>query len=332
MREDELKEVFSKVHTNSEIDARIKKQVENKMSGGRRRVIGIQKKFAAVLASILVLFLAGNVTGYAFSEEYRSTLSEFLHINNEETHYIGTTDSDNGITMSIESTHVVGNTAMVMAVFKKQNGDNFKNSLNPDVELTADGKELSGFFVYSVLSEDKNILNCYISFPTEQAFIGKNVVLNVDGLVCNESQTTDLSFEEEFEEAYINGEWESEFVLEPDMDNTWLFVNPDKSRTVSMCGRTLEIEHAIVGDMAVIVNTETIGEIKPLPYDPFSNVYVGSGAYYDVYVSISYKNGREDRLDCTLDDEGNIIAYSLNVINKDDIVKITVGGCTLEKN
>lgn len=332
MKENELRDAFFRITTCNEMDARIKQQVEEKMNGTNRRTGSELKRFVAVLAGLLVLFIAGNVTAFAFSEGYRSSLSEFLNIDREDTHYIGDTDSDSGICMSVESTHVVGNMAMVMAVFTKENGEDFKNSLSPDVRLSAGGKELSGFFVYSNLSEDKRILNCYISFQMNRDFTGSKVALSVEELVCNESQVTDLDFEEEFEEAYIKGNWECEFVLEPDRDNTLQFINQDKDRKVSMCGRSLEVKSAVVGDMAVIVNTATIGEIEPLPVDPFSNICVSSGAYYDVFVSIFYKDGSVDKLDCALDDDGNIIAYALDVINKPDIEKITVGNCTLEKD
>lgn len=328
MREDDIKKAYTKLTTSEEFDGRVKCKVESQTLHKSTN----RKGFVAAAVLLLVVVLAGNATAYGVSEEYRNRLSEFLHINTDDTHYIGTASTDNGITMSVGSTHVVNNTAMILLVFTKENGDTFKNGLNPDeMELAIEGSVQDGYMCYTELSEDEKELNCYISLPIDEAYKGGELSLKINGLICNESQVTDLSFEEEFEEAHIKGVWKSEFVLREDLDNTVVLENPDKSDTVEMCGRTLQIENVVVGDVVVIANTITLGDIEPLPFDPFSSLYVGSGAYYGVFVTIYYENGEVNEMDCMLDDEGNIIAYSLEVIDKEKIESVKVGGCVVRK-
>ena len=167
MREEDIKNAFAKLTTSEEFDDRVKDSIENHTLHKSTN----RKGLVAAAALLLVVVLAGNATAYGVSEEYRNRLSEFLHINSEDTHYIGTTCTDNGITMSVDSTHVVNNIAMIMLVFTKENGDTFKNGMNPDqMEFAIEGSVQDGYMCYTELSEDKKELNCYISLPIDEAY------------------------------------------------------------------------------------------------------------------------------------------------------------------
>ncbi len=342
MNEDNIKKAFYKLTTTEEFDEKIKSRLEQ---SGKQNIKIKPRSFAAVAAVLLVVVLVGNVTAYGVSEEYRSRLSEFLNINSENTHYIGSTCINNGIKMNVASTHVVNNTAMIMLVLTKESGDTFKNCMNPGtLEISINDCEQDGYMCYTELSENRLELNIYISMTIVEEFKGGEVFLKIKGLECNESQVTDLNFEDEFEDAfrfdawndklkdaYIEGVWESKFILQEDLDNTVVLENQNKDKRVKMCGRTLQLENVVIADMMVVANATTIGDIEPVTYDLFSSIHPGSGMYYGVAVEIYYENGEVNKMDCMLDNEGNIIAYSLEVIDKESIEYVKIGECVIRR-
>ncbi|MCX8132219.1 MAG: hypothetical protein N3I35_19260 [Clostridia bacterium] len=279
-----------------------------------------------VLAASLTLIFVASLTAFAASSEFRALLAEVLHLNREDTHYIGLSDSDNGVTMRVVSSHVCNNTAVVLFTFKKDNGKAFGNGINPSINLCdKKGKNIfdSGMAggIYTELSEDHKTLLCFYTWSFPRGFSEKAVSLKVDELRCNWSEIAGKTWPDEL----IRGNWSVEFELMEDIDNTVTILNSNKSKTVAMCGKTLQIDSISMTDMLLIVNTTTLSD-SGMPVDILSNVSTASGSYYGVYIQLTYADGSvSERKDCSLDENGNIIAWFPETILMDKVEKIHVG-------
>lgn len=256
-----------------------------------------------------------------FAPGIQNQLAKKLHLDEENTSIINKSISNNGITMTVVSSHVAKNTAVVMLAFSKDSKEPFGNCLNPDIEkLTIGNKIIENNMLLSELSEDKKTLYCYLTWHMEEPIDGKEVVLNVEQLICNESQVAGKTFSDEI----INGKWPMDFILEANADNTITGINSNLSNRVSMCGKELQINSVVIADLQVIVNTTTISD-RGTPQDLLSNVSTQSGMYYGVYVTVVYEDGSQsEKMDCSLDAHNNIIAYSLNTLTDKKIKEVHV--------
>jgi len=287
------------------------------------------KKVIAALMLILLFITGGTV--YAFSPTMQNVLANKLHLKNvlanrlhlkeEDTSIIDKSVSDSGITMSVVSSHVAGSTAVVMLAFTKDNEETFGNSLNPDIEnLSYENKKIENYMVDGKLSEDKNTLYCYFTWNANESLDGKTVTLTVNHLICNESQVEGITFSDEL----ISGSWSLKFTLDANTDNTVTGINTDLSKTVSMCGKELQIDSVVVADLQVIVHTTTLKDAG-LPVDMLSNVSTSSGMYYDVSVWVVYEDdSQSEKNECMLDENNNIIAYSFNSLMSKEIKEVHV--------
>lgn len=284
----------------------------------------------SILAACLSLIFAATLTVYATSSDFRGLLAEVLHLDVEDTRYIGLSDSKNGVTLNVVSSHVCKNTAVVLLTFEKDNGQSFGNGMNPNITLCdKEGKNIfkSGMAggIYTMLSDDCKTLFCYYTWNFPNNFSEKLVTLKVDELRCNWSVVDDKTWPDEL----ICGNWSVSFKLIGGKDNTVTVQNLNKSKTVEMCGRKLQIDSASITDMLLIVNTTTLRD-SGMPVDPLSNVSTASGSYYGVHIQLTYADGSvSERKDCLLDANGNIIAWFPETIPIDKVVKIQVGSIIL---
>ena len=326
MKLNDLKNSYTKLGPDDKFDERIRKNV----LGNRSQYKFFFTKGIAV-AAILIVVILTNITVYAFSTNYREMLADILNINSDETHYIGKQTTDNNIRMTVVSSHLVNNTAVVLVTYEKADGETFKNGMNPGMEaLRIDGKKIaeSGFAggIYSELSEDRKTLYCYFTWKFNENVSGKTAKLTVTELICNQSQVEGITWEDDI----IKGNWEVSFQLMENTDNSLTVINDDKEDIVSMCGKELQIQSVILADMLLIVNTTTLSD-SGMPYDPLSNTYVGSGAYYGVFIRIKYNDGTmSDKIDCLLDEDDNIVAWIPKTIDKNKVKEIHVGDIVLK--
>ncbi len=123
------------------------------------------KRRAAVAACAVFLVSAAAGIAWAASEQFRSVLADFLHLDVEQTHAVGVSDADEGIQITVVSTHSNEDVSVILLSFEKINGESFSYSWNPgDTTFSAAGKELA--WTGSVLtrcSEDRKTLFCYIT-------------------------------------------------------------------------------------------------------------------------------------------------------------------------
>ncbi|MHB8129724.1 MAG: hypothetical protein ACYDEX_12075 [Mobilitalea sp.] len=263
-----------------------------------------------------------NTAGvYSFSPTMQSRLADKLHLKEEDTSSINKSVSDNAITMSVVSSHVAGNTAVVMLSFSKDSDDAFGNCLNPDIEKwTVGNKTIENSMLISELSKDKKTLYCYLTWHTDEPLAGKTVTLNVEQLICNESQVIGKVFSDQI----IHGKWTLNFLLKANTNNIMTGINLDLSKTLSMCGKKLQIDSIEIADLQVIVNTTTLSDIGK-PMDPLSSVSTDSGMYYGVFVTVLYADGSQsETMDCMLDENNNIIACSFNTLTDKEIKEVHV--------
>ena len=297
-----------------------KRKRDNENNGSSKLWFRYSKKVVVTLILILLLCITGGMS-CAFSPTMQNLLANKLHLDEKETSIINKSVSDNGITMSVVSSHVAKNTAVVMLAFTKNSEKPFGNCLNPNIEkLTTGNKLIEKCMLVSELSEDKKTLYCYLTWHTYEPLDGKTVTLNVEQLVCNESQVNGKTFSDEI----INGKWPLDFALEANTDNIIAGINSNLSKMVSMCGKELQINSVEIADLQVIVNTTTLSDTGK-PVDLLSNVSTDSGMYYDVYVTVVYEDGSQsEKMDCTLDENNNIIAYSFNTLTDKKIKEVHV--------
>lgn len=280
----------------------------------------------SILAVCLILIFAVSLTAYAASSNFRELLAEVLHLDIEDTHYIGLSDSDSGVTMNIVSSHICNDTAVVLLTFEKDNGQAFGNGMNPNIILC--DKKGNNIFesgisggVYAELSEDKKTLFCYYTWNFPSNYSQRIITLKVDELCCNWSEIAGKTWPDEL----ISGNWSVNFELIEDKDNTRTVANLNKLNTVTMCGKELQIDSITMTDMLLIANTTTLSDTG-MPVDLLSSVSTASGSYYGVYIQLSYADGRvSEQNDCCLDENGNIIAWFPETISMDEVVKIQVG-------
>jgi hypothetical protein len=115
------------------------------------------------------------------------------------------------------------------------------------------------------------------------------------------------------------------FELVGNKDNTVTVQNLNKSKTVNMCGKELQINSVSLTDMLLIVNTTMLSN-SGMPFDPLSNVSTMSGSYYGIFIQLDYADGGvSEQKDCHLDENGNIIAWFPETILIDEVVAIHVG-------
>lgn len=260
------------------------------------------------------------------STRVQNQLAKKLYLNEANLSIENKSISDIGITMSVAASHVTKNTAVVMLAFSKDSEEPFGNCLNPDLkEFTIENKTIEKYMLISELSEDKKNLYCYLTWHMKEPLDGKTVVLDVEQLVCNESQVEGKTFSDEI----INGKWPLDFVLESNKNNSIAVINPNLSERVSMCGKELQINSVVIADLQVIVNTTTLSD-KGKPRDLLSSVSTESGSYYGVYVTVVYEDGSQSKkMDCHLDEDNNIIAYSFNTLLGKKIKKVHVKGIVI---
>ncbi|HYE84099.1 MAG TPA: hypothetical protein VEG39_18300 [Clostridia bacterium] len=279
-----------------------------------------------IFAAFFALLFAVSLITYAVSLSFRGLLAEVLHLDIENTHYIGLSDSDNGITLKVVSSHTGKKTAVVLLTFEKENGQAFGNGMNPNIILCDEkGKNIFGSGmtggIYTELSEDSKTLFCYYTWIFPRDFSGKTVTLKVDELCCNWSEVPEKSWPDKL----IRGNWSVSFEMLEDKDNTITVQNPNKSKTVIMCGKELQIDSVSLTDMLLIVDTTTLND-SGMPLDPLSNVSTASGSYYGVYIQMEYTDGRVSKQkDCKLDEDENIIAWFPETIPMDEVAAIHVG-------
>ncbi len=285
---------------------------------------------AARIAAVFLILCVANVAVYAVSPDFRYMLSEKLHINNEETHLIGKSVHDKGITMKIISSHVSKNTAVVLLAFSKDNKAKFGNSLNPyESKIISNNKEISLTGIYSELSDDCKTLYCYYTWVLPNSTNdSQKVTIKIRNLICNQSQVEGVQYTDET----LNGNWSLQFDLLKDKDNSFTVTNPNINNTISMCGKKLQINSVTLTDMLMIVNTKTLSD-SGMPKDPLSNVNTGSGAYYGIFTQLIYENGTESqKKDCQLDEAGNIVSWYPKTINLDGLKEIHVGDVVIPVN
>ncbi len=288
----------------------------------RKKKLKLSYKVTRIAAVFLILCVA-NAAVYAVSPDLRYMLSEKLRIKNEETHLIGKSVHDNGITMKIISSHVSKNTAVVLLAFSKDNGEKFGNSLNPyKNKIICDNKEISLMGIYSELSDDCKTLYCYYTWAFSNSDKhSQKATIKIHNLICNQSRVEGVQFNDEM----LYGNWNLQFELLKNKDNSLTATNPNVNNTISMCGKKLHINSVTLTDMLMIVNTTTLSD-SGMPKDPLSNVNTESGTYYGIFTQLIYENGTvSKKMDCQLDEKGNIISWYPKTINLDGLKEIHVG-------
>ncbi|RCX09355.1 hypothetical protein DFR58_13631 [Anaerobacterium chartisolvens] len=280
----------------------------------------------SILAACLTLIFAAGLTTYSASSDFRGLLAKVLHLDVEDTHYIGLSDSDNGVVLTVVSSHVCKGTAVVLLTFEKDDGQPFGNGMNPSINLydkKGDKVFKSGMSggIYTELSEDRKTLFCYYTCIFPSNFLEKAVTLKVDELSCNWSEVAGKTWPDEL----IRGNWCVSFELRDGKDNAVTVENYDKSKIVEMCGKKLQIDSVLMSDMLLIANTTTLSD-SGMPVDFLSSVSTASGSYYGVYIWLTYADGSvSERKDCLLDQNGNIIAWFPETILMDEVTAIHIG-------
>jgi|GEM_PF-1790679 hypothetical protein len=284
-------------------------------------------KYRSVVTLLIIIVLVGltNFAAYALSGEYRELLATVLHLKSEDIHYLGYQDSNNGIRMTVVSSHVVNGTAVILYSFEKENGKRFENGMNPSMNaLKINSKEISESAFscgYTELSEDSKILYCYFEWTIPENISNQSAELCVQNLICNQSQVLGSTWQDQL----IEGKWKVTFSLQEDPDNTLTIINDNHTDEILLCGKELQIDNIVISDMIIKVSTTTLKETK-VPFDPLSNIYTGSGAYYGIYIHLKYKDGTmTDQIDCFLDNENNIMACLPETIQKANISEVHIG-------
>jgi hypothetical protein len=284
-----------------------------------------------LLAACIAMLLAIGGTAYAASPVFREFLANILHIKVEETTYIGLSSSSSNITMTVESSHVCKDTAVVMLTFHKNNGEPFSNGLNPTITLTdVNGQNIfqSGMSggVYTKLSDDKRTLFCFYTWSFPENFTDKTVILEVSELICNQSQINGVNWPEEL----IKGDWKVKFDLTENNDNTITISNPDLTKTLSVFESELQINSVSISDMLLIASTTTLRQWEmtdeEIRQSMLSSVYPGSSAYYNIYIQLVYNDGTmSEKVDFCRNDNDDLIAWFPETIPLNDVAEIRIG-------
>lgn len=275
-----------------------------------------------------------KAVAHVMSLDFRKILAEKLKINYENKNLSlvhGKMVSYNGITMTVGSTYNSGVVGSALLAFSKDNGEIFYNSMNPNIEnisLKNDGDKELECLITTELSEDSKILFCYLSYVNTASRTYDLVSFNIQNLINNQSQMNGVTFKDEI----IYGNWSSTIGL-VDNDETIKVANAKITETVSMCGKELQIDSVKLSNNAVIINT-TVLKDEGMPTDmdaSLSSVSTGSGSYYGVYVQLVYEDGTtSDKIDCKLDEEGNIIAWFYEAIDMQSVKVVMVGDVSIE--
>jgi hypothetical protein len=268
------------------------------------------------------------------SIEFQKLLAQKLNISDENEklfEFAGDMVSNNGITMKVGSTYSNGNMGITLLAFVKDNGEIFYNSMTPhlkDVSLLKynSNKEVECQII-TELSKDSKVLFCYVSFTSAKGLINEIVCFNFENLSCNQSKEEGLTFKDEI----IYGNWSSRmWVFEN--DETITVTNTALSETVSMCGKKLQLNSVSLANTVAIINTTILSdEGLPSGWDALlSSVSTQSGSYYGVYVEVMYEDGTSNKTDCTLDEDGNIIAWFLEPIKMESVKTVVVGDVSID--
>ncbi len=276
-------------------------------------------KLIFITSFIFIFLTVGTV--YAFSPDFQSLLAKKLKLDNEEISSLEISYSNNDITMSAVSSRVVSNTVIIMITFTKDNGKIFENSMNPVVEkLICENKKIDNYMVDTSLSDNKKILYCYFVWNSDSIDHDKTIYLSVNRLLCNESQLNGTKYKDNT----IDGKWSLSFSVDNNSDNIISGDNLDLSKTIYMSGKELQINSVSIADLQVIVNTSILQDFGKKE-DLLSSINTDSGMYYGVYVTIIYEDGSTSgKMDCRLDKDGNIIAFSLNPLTDKQISEVHI--------
>lgn len=284
-----------------------------------------------LLAACIAMLLAIGSTAYAASPAFREILANLLHIKVEETTYIGLSSTSSNITMTVESSHVCKDTAVVMLTFHKNNGESFSNGLNPTITLTDVNRQdifQSGMNggVYTKLSDDKRTVFCFYTWSFPESFTERTVILEVSELICNQSQVNSVNWPEEL----IKGDWKVKFNLTENYDNTITISNPDLTKIISVFERELQINSVSISDMLLIASTTTLSQWEMTDEENrqsmLSSVYPGSSAYYNIYIQLVYKDGTmSEKVDFCRNDNDDLIAWFPKTILMNDVAEIRIG-------
>lgn len=284
-----------------------------------------------LLGVSVALILAIGCTTHTVSSAFKTVLADFLHIQPDETTYIGLSSSSSGITMTVESSHVCKDTAVVLITFHKNNSEPFGNGLNPDITLTdVNGQSVlqSGMNggVYTELSDDKKTLFCYYTWSFPRRFTGRTIILKVSELICNQSQVDGAAWPDDL----IKGKWKVKFDLTENEDNTITVTNPELLKTISVFHSELRIDSVLLSDMLLIASATTVRQWEKTEEEVrqsiISSVYPGSSAYDDIYVQLVYKDGTlSDKVGFHRNDNGDLIAWFYKPIPLNDVAEIQIG-------
>lgn len=264
--------------------------------------------------------------------DYRKRMADKLHVNYEDTIGIGKIVNNNGITMTVMSSYTSGYIGIVLLSFTKDNGEDFYNSLNPgpmNAFIKDNSKKDLNLYVISELSMDHKILYGYIAFVNSYGLSNETIVFDIENLECNQSQVEGVTFKD----LVIYGKWTSDITLNENYD-TLSATNTEILNTVSMCGKELQINRVSLVNVAVIFHTTVLKE-EGLPTGMeamLSSVSTRSGSYYGVNVKLEFKDGTSIETDCSLDEDGNIIAWFFQPIDMSLVKSATVGDVTIEMN
>lgn len=259
-----------------------------------------------------------GVTVYAAS----SILADKLGVGIDDIHSIDKYVSNEGITMTVISSHVCEESAVVLVTFTKDKGEKFENSLNPYKQtITCNGLSIPFTGIYTELSEDSKTLYCYYTWNLTDNTEIRSIDMTIQNLICNESMIEGKTFKDDI----LHGNWSIKFDLVNDESYTRKVINKDVTKKVTMCGKELQINYILLTDMLLIIDTNSLND-SGIPEDLTSSISTESGSYYGVYIQLEYINGKvSEKRDCLLDSNGQIVAWFPETISIDDVDKIHVG-------
>lgn len=265
--------------------------------------------------------------------DFRKLLAQKLNINDDNkklTVTEGNTVNNNGITMKVGSTYTNGIMGIALLAFAKDNGEIFYNSMTPDLKnvlLKRNNEKEVQYQIITELSEDSKVLFCYISFASAKGLTNDIISFDIENLSCNQSQVEGVTFKDKI----IYGNWSSQMWI-VHYDETITATNTTLSEIVSMCGKELQLNSLSLANTVAIINTTVLSdEGLPSGWDALlSSVSTQSGSYYGVYVEVIYEDGTSNKTDCTLDEDGNIIAWFLEPIKMESVKTVVVGDVSID--
>jgi hypothetical protein len=301
MNIEDLLNEYKLIGTDENFDKCVRQEVISKGNNYKRRMKNLT--FAVIFISLISLT---NVSVYAISDGYRNWLAKYLGINETDTHYIGNQSIDNNITLEVVSSHVVDNTAVVLVTFKHNNGERFNSDLISDeiILMYHDEDITSGLIgIDSELSSDSEILKCILTFNISNKYLGNNVTFQIHNLISKEPQ----------KEGY-NGMWETNFVLNRDIDNYTTKSILKKDKIVNINCDKYKLNSISLADTFIIISAELLAGSKPEDY--------GISSQYGAVVKIEYMDGREEIFDCIPDNDNNLIIWSFDTNFTKDIKQV----------